>query len=130
MAKANIVTSISLPTRRHYTRRRGWTTSLPSETIPGQSMTVSEILDKFTAGLGIPQVAGEYFDDDEMPDPTRMSRLEYLDAVRDLRHELALRMEAAGKESLPEEQYEEPHDHPGNTGSGLGSSADKATEDA
>lgn len=67
----------------------------PSETSPNQALSVSDILDRFSRGLGVPTNAGYYFQDEEVPDPRGISRLDYMDWVKDFNLEYARRVAAA-----------------------------------
>jgi hypothetical protein len=88
----NLQTS-ELRTRRwyNYTSPQSESVFEVSETVPGRGLTVSQIIDRHTQGIGIPTYAGEYFDDSEIPDPRGLSRLEYMDWYRDFQNELAIR---------------------------------------
>lgn len=82
--------------------------ALPSETSPGQALSVKEILDRHSRGLDVPANAGYYFHDEEVPDPRYLSRIDYMDWVRDFNLEYARRVKDAEEAEAAGQPYVKP----------------------
>lgn len=60
----------------------------PSQTVPDMSMSLQELLARYTRGQSIPMFQPVYQGEDEMPDVSRMTKMEQLDYALELRQNI------------------------------------------
>lgn len=65
-----------------YTPDPGQKTTLPSRTVPNQSMTVVQIMQRFAAGLPVDGQKVQMWEEQEMPDLNKMDLSEKFDLLR------------------------------------------------
>lgn len=69
-----------------YGNPAGEVNNLPSKTVPGQTLSLKELLDRYVrTGVLEQTFTPEYSDDDDLPDVTRMNEMDRLDAAKQLR---------------------------------------------
>lgn len=61
---------------------KGEVNTLPSRTVPNQSMTVTQIMQRFAAGLPVDGAKVEMWEEQEMPDLNKMDLSEKFDLLR------------------------------------------------
>lgn len=71
---------------------------MPSKTIPGQTMSLQEILRRYVRGEQIKQFTPQYAGDDDIPNVERMNEMDRLDMARAMKEELT---EIVGKFKKP-----------------------------
>jgi len=61
---------------------------LPSKTVPGMTLPLAELLDRYVKKMPVDMFPGQYSDDDDMPDVSRMDTIERLEAARQLKNSI------------------------------------------
>lgn len=80
---------------------KGVSNNLPPITVPGQALSIQEVIARYQSGRDVSHFAGSYTDSDLVPDNwERMDVMERLDYTRQMRVDIALaarRMDDAAK---------------------------------
>lgn len=78
---------------KKFEEQEGESTSLPSQTIPNQTLSLQDLVNKFTVTSEWPkEPQSEQFDTIdtiELPDVTKMTEIQKLDMAEELRHHIA-----------------------------------------
>lgn len=62
---------------------------LPSKTVPGMTLPLAELLDRYVKKMPVDMFPGQYSDDDDMPDVSRMDTIERLEAAMQIKQSIA-----------------------------------------